>query len=412
MRLAAAWIATALAFFAAGHAAAQTGQGAETRQERIAAACAFAPMTATARIEACERLLEEMDLAPSARAMAEFGRSKGLRHTGDDAAAAAALDEAIRLKPDLAPALLTRSALALSANDLDVAISDASRAIEADRRNAAGYLLRAEAYLRRREPAFALGDMDDAIRIAPNAPRLRLIRAYANLALDRPEAAVGDARAALRVSPDMTAAYLVRARAYLTTGAFARAGADAERAAELSPDDPQAWDAATIAFTELAKFDRAEAAANRLVALEPASPDSLNARCWVRALTPEPQAAVPDCDAALKAEPDHYQAYDSRAFAYWQLGELEAARADLARAAELAPDFWDWGQREERFKTVLIRRYLKSLGLYGGPLDGEFDDMSETEAAIRNYEAAEGLPTTGAPTAALLSRLAEEDGVN
>ena len=116
-----------------------------------------------------------------------------------------------------------------------------------------------------------------------------------------------------------------------------------------------------------------------------------------------------DGDAALAAEPEHYQAYDSRAFVHWQLGDLEATRADLKRAAALAPEFWGLDLREDRFPTVLIRRYLKALGHYGGPLDGDFDDMTETMAAIRAYETSAGLPPTGAPTMALLTRLAETD---
>lgn len=412
MKLAVCVAAAFLGLSIANAAVAQSSRGVAQRQETVAGVCAFAPMTAKARIAACDRVLAEPDLTDKAQALAHFGRSQGLRQTGESAAAHAAIDDAIRLQPDLAPALLTRSAVRLLEDDLPAAISDASRAIDADRRNASGYLLRAEAYLRQGAPAFALGDMDEAIRIAPEAPRLRLLRAYANLALAKPEKAVGDARIALKLAPDMTAAYLVRARAYLSTGAFGRAGADAQRATDLAPSDRQAWDAAAIAFTELAHFDRAKAAADRLVALTPKNPNSLNARCWVLALTPDPAAALNDCDAALAAEPEHYQAYDSRAFVHWQLGDLESARADIEHAAALAPGFWDWDLRESRFATVMIRRYLKTLGHYGGPLDGEFDDMGPTAAAIRAYEVNAGLPPTGAPTMALLARLTEEDGVN
>ena len=412
MKLAVCLATAVLGLSIATAAVAQSSRGEARLQESVANACAFAPMTATARIEACDRLLAEPGLTTKAQALAQFGRSQGLRQTGEEVAAQSAIDNAIRLQPDLAPALLTRSAVRLMQGDLPAAIADASRAIDADRRNPSGYLLRAEAYLRQGAPAFALGDMDEAIRISPNAPRLRLLRAYANLALAKPEKAVDDARTALKMAPDMTAAYIVRARAYLTTGAFARASADAQRATDLAPGDRQAWDAAAIAFTELARFDRAKAAADRLVALTPRSADSLNARCWVLALTPDPAAALNDCDAALAAEPGHYQAYDSRAFAHWQLGALEAARADIRRAAALAPGFWDWNLREARFATVMIRRYLKTLGYYHGPLDGAFDDMGQTEAAIRAYEKAAGLSPTGASTSALLARLAEESSVN
>lgn len=412
MRRAAGVLTAAVLAISAGSAAAQMDRAHAERQESMAGVCAFAPMPPSERLDACNLLLRQPDLSAEARALAHLGRSQSLRQSGEIEASMADLDEAIRLAPDMAPAYLTRGAALLAANDLPGAIRDASRAIELERRSAAGYLLRAEAYLRRGDPAFALGDMDEAIVIAPSTPQLRLIRAYANLALRRPAEAVGDAREALKLAPDMVSGYLVRARAYLAVNAFARAGADAGRAVELAPSDRQAWDAATIAYTELGRFEDALDAADRLIELAPRSADGLNARCWVLALKPDPSAALADCDAAVALDGKHYQAYDSRAFANWQLGRTDAAKADLARAAELAPDFWDWSAREDRFAVVLARRYLKSLGHYEGPIDGAFDDLHVTEDAIRAFQAEVGLAPTGAATAEVLDRLAQKTRTN
>lgn len=378
------------------------------RQESMAGVCAFAPMPPKERLDACKMLLGQRNLPAKARAVAHLGLSQAYRQTGDFQAALSNIDHAIRLAPDYAPAFVTRGAMRLSRDRIAPAIADASKAIELDRRNPAGYLLRAEAYLRQSRPAFALGDMDEAIAIAPNEPRARLIRAYANMALERPKRALVDARAALKLSPEMVSAYLVRAQIYLSTGQFARAGADAGRATDLAPKDRLAQDAATVAFTELARFDRAKAAADALVRLAPRDPDALNARCWVLALLPDPAAALADCDAAVAADPSHVQARDSRAFAYWQLGRKDEARADLERAAELEPDLWDWSKREGRFAIVMARRYLKAMGRYGGPLDGDFDDEQATAAAIRAYQVEIGLDATGEPSADLIARLARD----
>lgn len=380
--------------------------------ESLAGVCAYAPMEPTERLEACNLLLQRSNLPPEARALAHLGRAMALRRVGEPAKADADIDRAIALSPRLAQAYVVRGSIRLSRRDVAGAIADASEAIEINRRNPAGYLLRAEAYLNQRQAAFALGDMDDAIALAPNAPRLRLVRAYAHMALGQPERAVADARDALKLEPDMTAGYLVRAQAYLSTHAFARAGADAARAVELAPGDRRAWDAAAIAYTELVRFEDAVRAAEKLVDLAPESAASLNAHCWILALKPDPAAAMPSCHAALEADDGFHQAYDSRAFAYWQLGDHAAARADLEKAAELAPDFWDWSAREDRFALVLARRYLKSLGHYDGPLDGEFDDLSETEKAIRAFQADAGLPTTGEADAELLDQMARKIGVN
>ena len=84
------------------------------------------------------------------------------------------------------------------------------------------------------------------------------------------------------------------------------------------------------------------------------------------------------------------------------------AASQSGKAAALAPDFWDWSAREDRFSVVLARRYLKSLGHYDGPLDGDFDDLTPTADAIRAYQTAKGLAPDGAATPELLARLAEE----
>ncbi len=406
----AAWVfASVLALVAAAPALAQQGHGADDRMEgSIAGVCAFAPMAPKQRLEACGVVLSQEGLSAHDRALAHLGRADAYRQTGQYADGLEEADAAVALDPEFAPALLTRAAIHLILDDLDDAVRDASRAIEIARRSPAGYLLRAEVYLRRGEPAYALGDLDEALQFAPGAARIHLVRAYANIGLGRDDAALGDARSALKLAPELTAAYLVRAQIHLRTEQYARAAAEAMRAADLAPENRMAHDAATIAFSELARFDDAKAAADRLVALTPDSADALNARCWVLALKPDPAAALPDCDAAISQDPKHFQARDSRAFAYWQLGRTEDARADLSSAAEIRPDFWDWSQREDRFATVMIRRYLKSLGFYDGPLDGGFDEPEPTADAIRAYQQDRGDAVTGAPSDALLERLATD----
>lgn len=387
--------------------AAQPGP-ASRPDESAAGVCAFGAMPPLERIETCRDFLRISGLSSQARAIGLLGLAEGLRLSGDPAASISPIDEAIRLFPSMSPAYLSRGSAHLALGDLDAALADASQALEIDRRNPAGFLLRAEAYLRQGAPAFALGDLDEAVDIAPNVARIRLVRAYANMALEKIDAALADARLALKLEPELAPAYLIRSRLYMSTGAFARAAADAGRAVDLAPEDRQANDAAAIAYTEVARFELAEQAADKLVALAPADADALNARCWIRALKPDPKGALPDCDAAIAANPAHFQARDSRAFALWQLGRLEDARAELAVAEKLDPDFWDWSKREERFLTVMIRRYLKSLGRYRGPLDGDFEDPGPTSAAIRAYQADAGLQQTGAPSRDLMAQLASD----
>jgi tetratricopeptide (TPR) repeat protein len=87
--------------------------------------------------------------------------------------------------------------------------------------------------------------------------------------------------------------------------------------------------------------------------LDPSHGWAYNNRCWSRGLLRQSTKALSDCDEALKLLPDRPEILDSRALAYWQLGEQDKAREDLARAHEIEPSFPTaderFGQFEEMF---------------------------------------------------------------
>lgn len=81
--------------------------------------------------------------------------------------------------------------------------------------------------------------------------------------------------------------------------------------------------------------------------LDPSHGWAYNNRCWSRGLLRQSTEALQDCDEAFRLLPDRSEILDSRALAYWQLGELDLARADLARAREIDPSL---PTPEERFR--------------------------------------------------------------
>jgi len=87
--------------------------------------------------------------------------------------------------------------------------------------------------------------------------------------------------------------------------------------------------------------------------LDPAHGWAYNNRCWSRGLLRQSTEALGDCDEALKLLPDRPEILDSRALAHWQLGDMDKAREDLARAHEVEPSFPTaderFGQFEEMF---------------------------------------------------------------
>lgn len=74
-----------------------------------------------------------------------------------------------------------------------------------------------------------------------------------------------------------------------------------------------------------------------VIELEPNHAWAYNNRCWAYALLRRASRALPDCEEAMRLLPDQPAILDSRALVYWQLGEKDKARADLARAHALDP---------------------------------------------------------------------------
>lgn len=60
-----------------------------------------------------------------------------------------------------------------------------------------------------------------------------------------------------------------------------------------------------------------------------------NNRCWAYGILRRPEDALRDCNEALRLLPNTPQILDSRALAYWHLGDLDKAAADLNRARQV-----------------------------------------------------------------------------
>ncbi len=366
------------------------------------------PAIPSEHLSACDSLLAITELSNDARAFANMGRAEALRRLGELQASIDAASEAINLKRDFPQAFLVRAGAFMALEDWQSAISDVSTAIDLDRGNAGAYAFRAEIYIRRNQLTFALGDLEQAVELSPEVAQFRLTRATVSFSLGQADKALTDIREALKQEPELVGGYLLRTHIYMRQRVYNRAAADAAWALELAPNSREAADAASVAHTEAGQFGEALAAANKFVEIVPEEADALNARCWVKALQPDPKGALSDCDKAILADPKHFQALDSRAFVYWQLGRLQEARVDLAEAEKLDPDFWDWSKREGRFQVILARRYLKSLRLYSGPIDGDFDDLSATQEAVIEYQRKIGVFEDGKVSPSLILRLRRE----
>jgi tetratricopeptide (TPR) repeat protein len=62
-----------------------------------------------------------------------------------------------------------------------------------------------------------------------------------------------------------------------------------------------------------------------------------NGRCWTRAIVGELQAALADCNEALRLKPDVAATLDSRGLTYLKMGQWDSAIDDYSSALRLDP---------------------------------------------------------------------------
>ena len=77
------------------------------------------------------------------------------------------------------------------------------------------------------------------------------------------------------------------------------------------------------------------------------------------------EQAIRSCDDALTIEPNSVKALYRRATAREQKGQYDEAKADLARALELAPDDKAVPKLQARVEAQLKRQAAKEKKMYG-----------------------------------------------
>ncbi|MHC9419411.1 aspartyl protease family protein [Sphingomonas citri] len=188
--------------------------------------------------------------------------------------------------------------------------------------------------------ADAIADLDRAVALAPKEARYYRQRAAARLADRQTLPALADLDRAIELAPQDAEARLQRSRLRLAGGDRPGATIDLEAAdATLAPSS-------ALRLTLAGLWDRVDRPAAALTSYDAwlrthpedaRRANALNGRCWARAqLNRDLDAALADCDAALKLAPDRPAYLDSRALVRLRRGELDAALADYDKALRLA----------------------------------------------------------------------------
>lgn len=146
-------------------------------------------------------------------------------------APAADVEQAIRLKPDLAEAYFLRGEVYFSKKEFRRSIPDYRKAIELKPDFGRAHLYLGDTYYALGQYAEAIAPYSKGIALEPKLPNGRLYRADAYYALKQYDKALADYDEAIRLKPDYALAYANRARLYRTLGNAAKASADEAAAA-------------------------------------------------------------------------------------------------------------------------------------------------------------------------------------
>lgn len=197
-------------------------------------------------------------------------------------------------------------------------------------------LARATTYNENGQHDKAIADFTAVIAADPNDDYAYLGRADAYRLKKDYDRALAELNAFIQRKPSYASAYYNRGRVYAAKGDLPRALADCTRATELEPRDAAAWYERALVYRQMRDDDRQLADLGRAIALEPDNPDYRHTRGILLMRQKDYKGAIADFDRLI-AEKPRYDAYVFRGYAYFYLGNYDAAIADGERAVNFNP---------------------------------------------------------------------------
>jgi tetratricopeptide (TPR) repeat protein len=201
---------------------------------------------------------------------------------------------------------------------------------------------RAEARRVNRQPALAMADLDQALKLAPDMLPALIARAQLRLAERDPAGAAVDLDAASKLAPKQDDQRLVFGDLYRAVGRFDAAAAEYDAWIQAHDGDARMANALFGRCRSRAlvgrELDKALADCNRGLRLAPNMAGLLETRGIVQLKTGAYDAAIHDFDAALAASPRQPLALYGRGEAKLKKGLGAEGDADLKAAAALQPN--------------------------------------------------------------------------
>ncbi len=261
----------------------------------------------------------------------------------EHAAAVAAWDRAIALRPDQALWWASRGEERLIGGDPEKAERDLVRALELEPTLGATWALRARLALEQGRIADAAELAERTIELAPELAEGWFLRGETHRHAGRTADALADYVEATRRDPTGrgvrgAAPWVHVAALHIRRGAYEEAERWAERAVELEPTLALAWAVRGDARQFLGRVDEARADASRALDLDPRLADGWMVLSRIERHTGNPAAAFAAFDRASAVAPKDVRPWLEKAILLANLGRIDEALAALDVAVELEPD--------------------------------------------------------------------------
>jgi tetratricopeptide (TPR) repeat protein len=290
-------------------------------------------------IRACTTLIDGDNLPPGI-ALADLYDRRSLLYEEagrlDDARRD--LDKTVELSTTGKWRALFNRGLFLSArqNDQDGAMADlnAAIALKADEPKLYQQRGNAEWHLRRFDDALA--DFDRALKLNPAFAEVFEDRALVYFSMQDYDRSIADHDKAIALKPEFAQAYINRGSAYEGKNQHERAIADFDRAISLDPMFGQAFVDRGRAYLALDKPDRALKDLEVAVTLRPDDPLAYSLRGTAYLALRQPDRAIADFDKVLTIVPDDPLTLRRRSHARRLMGDDYGANADLAKSGSAA----------------------------------------------------------------------------
>lgn len=244
-------------------------------------------------------------------------------------------DESIDLDDQNADAFNERGLAQYGLQNYQAALSDYDQALTLDDRHSNAYGNRGLTKHALRDYQGAVEDYNQAIRLNPQYAYVYHNRGVSKYNLKDLQGALSDYDQALRIDPKREDTLRNRGRIHYDLGQYRAALTDFDEAIRLDSENAKAYNGRAHAKGklgdwkgELADFDQALEIDDQLV-------DAYNSRGLAKYNRKNYREAIQDYNTAIRLEPDYAVAYFNRGFVKEVQNDVEGAKADFQKAADL-----------------------------------------------------------------------------